>query len=100
MGTSSVGAFDISAKDVPLTMYALDIDSKVVATKDALSPLHRFNSAKSFFKELTGIHAVWVRYGSGWGAVHGACDSWFISDHVLTEELPKPFQMYLMLTEG
>lgn len=83
-------------KDIPLTMYALDIESKVVATKDATS-LRRINSAKTFFKELEGVHAVWVRYGSAWAVVHGAMDSWFINNYVMKHALPKPFQMYLML---
>lgn len=92
----AIGAFDMLDKDIPLTMYALDIESKVVATKDATS-LIRFNSAKAFFKELVGVHTVWVRYGSAWAVVHGAMDSWFIRDYVMHHELPKPFQMYLML---
>lgn len=99
MGTSSVGAFDIHTKGVPLTMYALDIDGRVIAKKDAVE-YHRCSSAKTFFKEVEGVHAVWVRYQETWAVIHGAHDSWFILDKVLLPNLPKPFQMYLMLTEG
>lgn len=83
-------------KDIPLTMYALDVDSNVIATKESVQN-HRFNSAKKFFMELEGVHAVWVRYGSAWAVVHGAMDSWFINDYVMKHAIPKPFQMYLML---
>lgn len=92
----AIGVLDVMDKDTPLTMYALDTESKVVATKEA-EPYVRFNSAKKFFGELAGVHAVWVRYGDTWAVVHGAMDSWFIREYVMHHELPKPFQMYLML---
>lgn len=79
-----------------LTMYALDINSNVIATKEAVE-LFRGSSVKMFFKEVKGAHAVWARAEKGWIGIHCANDSWYLNDCIAFEKLPKPFQMYLML---
>lgn len=82
----------------PLTMYALDINGNVIATKEAVADF-RLSGIRIFFKEVQGAHTTYVRSrkSNSWHVTHGVNDSWYSADELDTESLPKPFQMYLML---
>ena len=81
-----------------LEMYAVDLKGNVLATKQATRG-YRLNSSREFFREVMGAHAIYVRQenGTSWYISNEAYDSWYRDALKSDADLPKPFQMYLML---
>lgn len=81
-----------------LEMYAVDLKGNVIATKQATEG-YRQNSAKGFFREVMGAYAIYVRQANGtsWYVTNEYHDSWYTDTLKSDADLPKSFQMYLML---